>query len=386
MILIHKLAKALVGHILSGAGNAGHRACALDEIGSKDDKYIAAKELVDAKCRRRGRDDHKRKEPNSKRAKYKDEVKGRRSNQDTKRRANDRHSRTPPHKPDLVLPPLTTPVVHVLMEIKNEEFLKEQIIDLIKRGYLKKYIANRPCPDSLDRRYGDNRPATGDIQVIHGGFRSGVCSSSSQKRHAKSANVRAEGEVYNLSMPLAIAHQPITFTNDDLRGLHLPYDDTLVISATITNFNIKFSTDRPDISGRLLKWSIELREFYISYRPRMAIKAQALAKFIAEFTHDVAPEPEITLPDVETLEKQDHEDDLAIWKLFVDGSSNQKTDALANLALAFDFISDMSIPLEFLPSSSIDVAKNICEAIADPTWLDDIIAYLQDRTLPLDKL
>ena len=55
----------------------------------------------------------------------------------------------------------------------------------------------------------------------------------------------------------------------------------------------------------------------------MAIKAQALVDFIAEFTHDVAPDAEITLLKVETLEKQDHEDDLAKWKLFVDGSSNQ---------------------------------------------------------------
>ncbi|GFS38322.1 hypothetical protein Acr_00g0056800 [Actinidia rufa] len=38
------------------------------------------------------------------------------------------------------------------------------------------------------------------------------------KRHVKEANGQAEEEVYNLISPLAIAHQPITFTNDDLRG------------------------------------------------------------------------------------------------------------------------------------------------------------------------
>ena len=32
---------------------------------------------------------------------------------------------------------------------------------------------------------------------------------------------------------------PITFTNEDLRCLHLPHDDTLVVSATIANFNIQ---------------------------------------------------------------------------------------------------------------------------------------------------
>ena len=49
----------------------------------------------------------------------------------------------------------------------------------------------------------------------------------------------------------------------------------------------------------------------------MAIKAQALAGFIAEFTHDDATDPE-----VKTLKEQNKGDDLARWKLFVDGSSN----------------------------------------------------------------
>ena len=116
--------------------------------------------------------------------------------------------------------------------------LKEQITDLIKRGYLKKYVVNRPCPGSLERRYGDNKPTVEDIQVIHGRFRSRGCSSSSQKRRVREASGRAKEEVYNLSSPLAVAHQPITFTNDDLRGLHLPHDDAMVILATIANFNV----------------------------------------------------------------------------------------------------------------------------------------------------
>ena len=49
----------------------------------------------------------------------------------------------------------------------------------------------------------------------------------------------------------------------------------------------------------------------------MAIKAQILADFIVEFTHDVTLDPEM-----EALEEQSQEDDLARLKLFVDGSSN----------------------------------------------------------------
>ena len=60
-----------------------------------------------------------------------------------------------------------------------------------------------------------------------------------KKRHARSASGRAKEEVYNLSSPLVGSHQPIAFTNDDMRGLHLPHDDVLVISATIVNSNMQ---------------------------------------------------------------------------------------------------------------------------------------------------
>ena len=59
---------------------------------------------------------------------------------------------------------------------------------------------------------------------------------------------------------------------------------------------------------------------------------------------------------------------------------------MTTLASAFDFISNRRIPLEFLPSPSIDVAKTICQATANPMWMDKVIAYLKDGKLPTDKL
>ncbi|GFY91075.1 hypothetical protein Acr_07g0012710 [Actinidia rufa] len=127
-----------------------------------------------------------------------------------------------------------------LAEAKQDNFqLKEQISNLIKKGYLRKYVADCPPPNSPERRYGNNRPTTGDIQVIHGVIRSGRCTSSSRKRHVRNAHNRAEEEIYNLSSPFVDTHLPITFNNDDLKGLHLPHDDALVVSAVITNFNIQ---------------------------------------------------------------------------------------------------------------------------------------------------
>ncbi|XP_022870105.1 uncharacterized protein LOC111389415 [Olea europaea var. sylvestris] len=63
---------------------------------------------------------------------------------------------------------------------------------------------------------------------------------------------------------------------------------------------------RTDASGCLLKWAIELL-----FRPRHAIKGQALADFVAEFTK--APKMEATMEPAEP----------PTWKLFVDGSSGE---------------------------------------------------------------
>ncbi|XP_022856703.1 uncharacterized protein LOC111377807 [Olea europaea var. sylvestris] len=66
-----------------------------------------------------------------------------------------------------------------------------------------------------------------------------------------------------------------------------------------------------DASGRLLKWAIELGEFDLTFRPRHAIKGQALADFMVEFTK--APEMEALMEPAEP----------PAWKLFVDGSSGE---------------------------------------------------------------
>ncbi|GFY98091.1 hypothetical protein Acr_12g0006320 [Actinidia rufa] len=231
----------------------------LSALQSKADKYIAAEELAEAKRRRRGKDDHKRKEPDTRRTDYREETRYKRPDLDPKR-SSQRRPRTPPRRPEFILPPLNAPVAQVLSE--HEEFvkwpgkiktdpqkrnrnkycefhrdhghntedcfqLKEQIADLIKRGYLRKYIIDHPPPNSPERRYGDNRPTAGNIQTIHGGFGSGGCSTSSRKRHARSAFRSVEEEVYNLSSPCVGDQPPITFSSDDLRGVHLPHDDAL---------------------------------------------------------------------------------------------------------------------------------------------------------------
>ena len=52
----------------------------------------------------------------------------------------------------------------------------------------------------------------------------------------------------------------------------------------LTNQPLRKAMNKPDAAGRLIQWAVELSEFDIEYRPRQAIKTQALADFITEFT------------------------------------------------------------------------------------------------------
>jgi len=44
---------------------------------------------------------------------------------------------------------------------------------------------------------------------------------------------------------------------------------------------------RPDVAGRMMKWSLELSEFDIHYESRKALKAQVFADFLVEMTFPI---------------------------------------------------------------------------------------------------
>ena len=51
-----------------------------------------------------------------------------------------------------------------------------------------------------------------------------------------------------------------------------------------TEYPMKQVLHKPETSGRLMKWVIELSEFDIRYKPKTSIKGQILADFVMEFT------------------------------------------------------------------------------------------------------
>ena len=84
----------------------------------------------------------------------------------------------------------------------------------------------------------------------------------------------------------------------------------------ITNQPLRQTLHKPDASGRLVKWAIELSEFDIDYKPRAAIRAQVMADFVAEFA-----EPEVCLDQQDIVTNSS---EARVWQMFVDGSSGEQ--------------------------------------------------------------
>ncbi|KAL5567724.1 hypothetical protein UlMin_024299 [Ulmus minor] len=245
-----------------------------------------------------------------------------------------------------------------------------------------------------------------------------------------------------------------------------------------TKFPLKQVFQKPEASGCLAKWFIELGEFDIQFKPRTAIKGQALADFIAEFTYTPEMSEKIT---TQTQNSQ--------WKLYVDGSStetssgagiilvspdgvklscavrfkfkatnnqaeyeallsglrlakevstrhltiysdsqlvvsqvnsefqakgekmasylekakevmnqfdtvtiiqiprakNTNADALARLATGLEERLLKTVPIEILEVPSIDKPEQVGSIVVRPCWMDPIISFLLDGTLPADK-
>ncbi|XP_024023052.1 uncharacterized protein LOC112092086 [Morus notabilis] len=78
----------------------------------------------------------------------------------------------------------------------------------------------------------------------------------------------------------------------------------------LTSHPLRQALQKPETSGRLLKWSVELSQFDIEYVPRVVIKRQALADFLAEFSHRPALAADEEIKEIR-------------WKLYVDGASNE---------------------------------------------------------------
>ena len=77
-------------------------------------------------------------------------------------------------------------------------------------------------------------------------------------------------------------------------------------AVVLTDLPLRGTIHKPDLSGRMARWAMELSEYGIQYKPRLSKKGQVLADFLAEL-----PQPN-TRPNSEGW-----------WTLCVDGASRQ---------------------------------------------------------------
>nr|GEX88786.1 reverse transcriptase domain-containing protein [Tanacetum cinerariifolium] len=171
---------------------------------------------------------------------------------------------------------------------------------------------------------------------------------------------------------------------------------------------------RPEVAGRLQKWSIKLGEYAIHYRPRVSFKGQILADFIVE-------RPEEDSPD--TLMKEEEELPEP-WILFTDESfctdgsgagliltnpeggrihlcpkiqlqnvlyqkvprsENKKADALSKIALTSFADLSKQVLVEELKEKSISTIEVLAVVEEErDTWMTHIFKYLTDGTLPVE--
>ncbi|XP_075499285.1 uncharacterized protein LOC142537674 [Primulina tabacum] len=114
--------------------------------------------------------------------------------------------------------------------------------------------------------------------------------------------------------------RPVYYVSHALRGAELKYSEmekialALVMTArklrpyflshpivVLTNSPLGRIMTHSEVSGRMVKWTIEVGEYDIEYQPRTAIKAQALTNFLIEIIQPTEEE---------------------VWRVFVDGASN----------------------------------------------------------------
>ncbi|XP_074277842.1 uncharacterized protein LOC141601454 [Silene latifolia] len=96
-----------------------------------------------------------------------------------------------------------------------------------------------------------------------------------------------------------------------------PYFESHTISV-ITNYPLKTIMRKPELSGRMAKWSVHLSGYDLKFEPRTAIKSQALADFVSDFCPALQTQAE---QDILNLEEDKGEQ---VWELHVDGASNAK--------------------------------------------------------------
>ncbi|XP_025703896.1 uncharacterized protein [Arachis hypogaea] len=150
------------------------------------------------------------------------------------------------------------------------------------------------------------------------------------------------------------AQQPIYFVSRALQGAELRYSKLERLALALlhssrrlrqyfqshkvvvrTDQAIRQVLQKTDLVGRMITWAVKLSQYKLQYKPRHAIKAQAMADFLVEITGDPTEAPSTR------------------WKLHVDRASNQMFgDAGIILESPTRVVYEQSIKFEFPVSNN----------------------------------
>ncbi|KAJ1410034.1 hypothetical protein SESBI_22269 [Sesbania bispinosa] len=148
--------------------------------------------------------------------------------------------------------------------------LMNQIEHLIKDGYLKRYVAGKNRADYVRQRgrgRGRGYPPQdknkenhaeqeteirGTVTTISGGFIGGGSTSSARKKYSRSVmqvNTVTEDELIHPN------HPPITFSNDDFKGITPHEHDPMVIEVTMAAHKVQRVLVDQGSSADIMYWS-----------------------------------------------------------------------------------------------------------------------------------
>lgn len=94
-----------------------------------------------------------------------------------------------------------------------------------------------------------------------------------------------------------------------------PYFESHPITVR-TNYPIKTVLWKPEITGGMAKWSIQLSAYNIHYEPKTTIKSQALTNFVFDFT------PRLQIFADKHVKILQDDESTCTWTLYTNGVSN----------------------------------------------------------------
>ena len=109
----------------------------------------------------------------------------------------------------------------------------------------------------------------------------------------------------------------------------------------VTSFPVSEVVQNQDAMGRIAKWALKLMGQGISYAPRIAIKSQVLADFVAEWTKVQMPLAVI---------------DQEYWMMYFDGSLMKKG---TNVGLVF--VSPLEVRIRYMVHIHFPSTNNVTE-------------------------